>query len=251
MPRKKFNNKEQELSLKKKLDNILLSNEMLSDLSIPDIPPINDQAKEIRKLDIDNLKLEVESEARIIVEALSKFYNDIINVSDDHYIKHKQKIDSLNISTMVFQIRTSQHAITKLIEEIDDNPSNARLFEVLAQLQHQLMQLPKNFSSYLSQMEKNYKELKKEYEEIKDNEDIQFDENGQILLTEKNLKALRVRGTKTLMKDIQKKIKENNINEIPLQKPDNSLTDPKIENELSNKIDEKEEELNIEDEFFE
>ncbi len=121
MPRRKPKtpnlSKEQELNLKDKLDSIVLADEMLSGLSTPDIPPI----KPHRELKIDAVKTEVEVEARAILDSLSKFYNDMESVSEDSYIKHKQKIDAMSISTMAFQIRTAQHAISKLIEEIDSN----------------------------------------------------------------------------------------------------------------------------------
>lgn len=203
MPRRKPKNKnlskEQELHLKDKLDGILLADEMLSGLSTPDIPPI----KPVRLMNVDSIKSEVESEARAILESLSNFYNDMDNLPADSYIKHKQKIDALNISTMAFQIRTAQHAIAKLIEEIDSGRMEPRLFEVLAQLQNQIMQMPKNFSSYMSQMEKNYKQLKSESGEIKDQENIKFDENGNIMQTPENIEALKVRGTKSLMESMQ------------------------------------------------
>lgn len=203
MPRRKPKNKnlskEQELQLKDKLDGILLADEMLSGLSAPDIPPIKPQ----RLLNVDGVKSEVESEARAILESLSKFYNDMENIPADSYIRHKQKIDALSISTMAFQIRTAQHAITKLIEEIDSGRIEPRLFEVLAQLQNQIMQMPKNFSNYMSQMEKNYKDLKQESENIAKKEELRFDENGNLMETPENFEALKVRGTKSLMENLQ------------------------------------------------
>lgn len=206
-PKKPNLSKEQELNLKDKLDSIILADEMLSDLSTPDIPPI----KPHRELKIDTVKSEVESEARAILDSLSKFYNGMDDISEDSYMKHKQKIDSMSISTMAFQIRTAQHAISKLIEEIDSGRLEPRLFEVLAQLQNQIMQMPKNFSSYMTQMEKNYKQLKSESEEIKKGADLQFDENGNILQTKENEDLLKARGTRNLMETLQNTMKSGSI----------------------------------------
>jgi ElaB/YqjD/DUF883 family membrane-anchored ribosome-binding protein len=206
-PKKNNLSKEQELDLKNKLDSIVLADEMLAGLSTPDIPPIKPQ----RFINVDNVKNEVESEARAILDSLSKFYNDMESLPEDHYIKHKQKIDSLAISTMAFQIRTAQHAITKLIEEIDSGRVERGLFEVLAQLQNQIMQMPKNFSNYMTQMEKNYKQLKTESEEMKKQADIMFDENGNIVQTPENIEALKVRGTKSLMENLQTLMKGGNM----------------------------------------
>jgi hypothetical protein len=228
MPRRKPKNhnlsKEQELNLKDKLDSIVLADEMLSGLGTPDIPPI----KPHRELKVDVVKSEVEMEARAILESLSKFYNDVENISEDSYIKHKQKIDAMSISTMAFQIRTAQHAIAKLIEEIDSGRVEPRLFEVLAQLQNQVMQMPKNFSSYMTQMEKNYKQLKSESEEIKKGGDIQFDENGNIIQSKENEDLLKARGTRSLMENLQNVMKNGNmVKDAEIVMPDDSLINPR------------------------
>jgi hypothetical protein len=231
MPRRKPKtqnlSKEQELNLKDRLDSIILADEMLSGLSTPDIPPI----KQHRELNIDGVKTEVEIEARAILDSLSKFYNDMDNLSEDSYIKHKQKIDAMSISTMAFQIRTAQHAIAKLIEEIDSGRVEPRLFEVLAQLQNQIMQMPKNFSSYMTQMEKNYKQLKIESEEVNKGGDIQFDENGNIIQSKENEDLLKARGTRSLMENLQNAMKNGSIVKdaeiVNNDPPDDSLINPR------------------------
>jgi len=225
-PKKPNLSKEQELNLKDKLDSILLADEMLSGLSTPDIPPI----KQHRELNIDGVRSEVEMEARAILDSLSKFYNDMESISEESYIKHKQKVDAMSISTMAFQIRTAQHAIAKIIEEIDSGRVEPRLFEVLAQLQNQIMQMPKNFSSYMTQMEKNYKQLKSEAEEIKKGGNIQFDENGNILQTQDNADLLKARGTRSLMENLQNVMRGGVVKDAEIVKqdpPDDSLINPR------------------------
>jgi hypothetical protein len=153
------------------------------------------------------------------------------NLSEDSYIKHKQKIDAMSISTMAFQIRTAQHAIAKLIEEIDSGRVEPRLFEVLAQLQNQIMQMPKNFSSYMTQMEKNYKQLKIESEEVNKGGDIQFDENGNIIQSKENEDLLKARGTRSLMENLQNVMKNGSIVKdaeiVNNDPPDDSLINPR------------------------
>lgn len=223
-PKKSNLSKEQELSLKEKLDGIILADEMLSGLTAPDIPPMRPQ----RTIDVDNIKTDVESEARAILDSLSKFYHDMENLPEDNYLKHKQKIDALSISTMAFQIRTAQHAISKLIEEIDSGRIEPRLFEVLAQLQNQIMQMPKNFSNYMSQMEKNYKELRKESDDIKKQSEIQFDKDGNLIDSPENIDALKVRGTKSLMENLQTLMKGGSkIKDAEIIEPSDELINPR------------------------
>lgn len=226
-PKKQNLSKDQELAIKDKLDGIVLADEMLAGLSTPEIPPI----KDFRSMNVDAVKSEVEMEARSILESLGRFYNDSENISEDSYLKHKQKIDSLSISVMAFQIRTAQHAISKLIEEIDSGRMEPRLFEVLAQLQNQIMQMPKNFSSYMTQMEKNYKQLKTENEEIKKQDDIRFDESGNLIQSTENIEALKVRGTKSLMENLQTLMKGGQlIKDAEIVPPNNDLINPRTGN---------------------
>jgi len=248
-PKKNNLSKEAELNLKDKLDSIILADEMLSGLSMPDIPPIKPQ----RFINVDNVKNEVETEARAILESLSKFYNDMESLPEDSYIKHKQKIDALSISTMAFQIRTAQHAIAKLVEEIDSGRMEPRLFEVLAQLQNQIMQMPKNFSNYMTQMEKNYKQLKTESDEIKKQSDITFDENGNILQTSENIEALKVRGTKSLMENLQTLMKGGNlVKEAEIIPTDDDLINPRTKDGGSTDLlgGEEDDDFEIDDEIF-
>jgi len=228
MPRRKPKNpnlsKEAELNLKDKLDGIVLADEMLEGLSTPDIPAMKPQ----RFINVDSVKNEVETEARAILDSLSRFYSDLEDIPEDSYLKHKQKIDALSISTMAFQIRTAQHAISKLVEEIDSGRMEPRLFEVLAQLQNQIMQMPKNFSNYMSQMEKNYKQLKNESEEIKRGGNIQLDEHGNVIQTNENIDLLKVRGTKSLMENLQSVIKSGNlVKDAEIVPPNDDLINPR------------------------
>jgi len=248
-PKKNNLTKEQELNLKDKLDSIVLADEMLSGLSAPDIPPMKPQ----RFINVDNVKSEVEMEARAILDSLSKFYNDMESLPEDNYLKHKQKIDALSISTMAFQIRTAQHAIAKLIEEIDSGRIEPRLFEVLAQLQNQIMQMPKNFSNYMTQMEKNYKQLKTESEEMKKQSDISFDENGNLIQTPENMDALKVRGTKSLMENLQTLMKGGNIvKEAEIVPMEDNLINPRTKDGTSSDLlgGDNEEDFEIDDEIF-
>lgn len=228
MPRRKPKNKtlspDQELSLKNKLDGIVLADQMLSGLTSPEFPPF--QSSET--MDIKGVKNGVEEEARAMAESLAKFYGEVENLEENHYMKRKQKFDSLNISTMAFQIRAAQHTIARLIEEIDAGPINTRHFEVLAQLQNQLMQMPKNFSSYMAQMEKNYKQLGEEENNKKKQQDIQFDEAGNLVQSPENIDALKVRGTKSLMENLQTLMKSSNIiKDAEIVPPNNDLINPR------------------------
>ena len=226
MPRRKPKNKqlgkEKELEIKKSLDEILLADEMLNGIESPDLPPLKPQ----RVMNLDSIKTDVESEAKRILSALAEFYWDPNLLEGKEYINEKQKIDALNVSIMAFNVRTAQHAITKLLEEIDSGNFQPRMFEVLAQLQNQMMQMPKNFSSYMTQMEKSYKQLKSEAEQKQNSNPITLDENGNVTSINPG-DTLKVRGNKSLMEGLQSLMKTNVIvKEAEILDHDDSLVNP-------------------------
>jgi len=135
-PKIKATNQSKEDALKKKqeLEDLIFNNETLDGLGSPDIPPM----KPLRVMNFDSLKTEVETESKSILGSLIKFYMDTDIIDENDYIHFRAKIDALSISTMAFQIRTAQHAVTKMLDEIDAGGQyQARNFEVLAQMQNQ------------------------------------------------------------------------------------------------------------------
>jgi hypothetical protein len=175
-------------------------------------------------------------EARAILDSLSKFYNDAENLSEDSYIKHKQKIDAMSISTMAFQIRTAQHAVTKMLDEIDAGGQyQARNFEVLAQMQNQLMQMPSKLQSYLADMEKTYKNLNIEAKASDSTKQpLMVGEDGAPVIIpgiSGEGGTVKVRGNKSLMEGLQNTIKTEVIIKkaqvVEETQPINNLIDPK------------------------
>ena len=232
MPRRKPKqqvSKEQELKIKKQLDDILLADEMLSGLSAPDIPPI----KPVRMMNFDAARVEVESEAKNLLGSLLKFYLDDNLIKQDDFALYKSKIDVLSISTMAFAIRSAQHSITKLMDEIDAGGGGqymARNYEVLAQLQGQLFAMPEKFQKYIAEMEKAYKNHADEKKKRDSTGDaILLNDNGEEgipgIYSGGNVK---IRGNKALMENIQNSIKkksEYKQGEIVEEK--NELVDPR------------------------
>ena len=154
---------------------------------------------------------------------------NLIEKSD--YVLYKQKIDSMNISSMMLQLKTAQHAITKLLEEIDLGNANPRMFEVLAQLQSQIMQMPKDYQNYINKMEESYIRLRSEGERKAYAGGVQMEYNpenktsslGSSFSPHGQGDGIKVRGTKGLMEGLRDilgteiedvKIDETNENSI-------------------------------------
>jgi hypothetical protein len=189
--------------IKASLDSILSDEE----LGIDSVTP--DQLPRLKTTDVMDFKTETQTtgtEARSLLTSMVNYYLDQNFIEQSDYVNYKMKIDSMNVSSMMLQLKTAQHAITKLLEEIDYGNANPRMFEVLAQLQSQIMQMPKDYQNYLEKMEEGYKKLNTEKEKKEFSSPIQItDENGIVTensnLTESG--GIKVRGTKGLMEGLR------------------------------------------------
>lgn len=252
--------KEQALQKRKELEDLIFNDQTLDGLTAPDIPAM----KPSRVMNFDSLKTEVETEAKSILNSLIKFYMDSDIIDNQDYVNYRAKIDALSISTMAFQIRTAQHAVTKMLDEIDAGGQyQARNFEVLAQMQNQLMQMPAKLQSYLAEMEKNYKSMNHEAKAMDNTKKpvMTDDEGNEVTIPGLNGEGgtVKVRGNKGLMEGLQSVIKTEVIIKkaqvVDDEVPDKSLIDPKMkdlitpEQELKKQIEE-ETKVDLDEDLF-
>ena len=157
-------------------------------------------------MDFEGEKSSSSSEAKSLLDSLVKFYFENDAIEENAYLEYRKKIDSMNVSSMMFQLKSGQHAITKLLEEIDMGNMHPRLFEVLAQLQGQIMQMSKDHQGYLDKMENSYKRMKETVDDKNYRGGIALPDSpdgaqGNSALTEDG--NLRARGTKGLMEGLR------------------------------------------------
>jgi hypothetical protein len=153
--------------IKESLDSIIM------DESLDSIDTILQDSSELPRLKTTEMmnfsdeKSSALSDAKALMDSLAEFYIDSKLLDSASHVELKKKLDAVNLSSMMFQLKTAQHAITKLLEEIDLGNMHPRIFEVLAQLQSQIMQMPKDYQAYLEKMEQNYKKTRIEIDEKK------------------------------------------------------------------------------------
>lgn len=169
-----------------------------------------DHLPRLKRTDVMDFKTETlttGTEARALLTSMVKYYLDANFIENSDYVQYKIKIDSMNVSSMMLQLKTAQHAITKLLEEIDMGNANPRMFEVLAQLQSQIMQMPKDYQNYMEKMEDGYKKitLENERKEIQGSFKMESDSNSPESYGNNTTEngGLRVRGTKGLMEGLR------------------------------------------------
>ena len=190
--------------IKASLDSILLD----EDLDIDAVKP--DELPRLKTTDVMNFQEQTQAtgtEARELLDSLVKFYLDENLIDQTDFVSYKKKIDSMNLASMMLQLKTAQHAITKLLEEIDLGNANPRMFEVLAQLQSQIMQMPKDYQNYVEKMEQNYRSMKRELEVKTSLGAIQMESStsspNSFITPSGNDSGIKVRGTKGLMEGLR------------------------------------------------
>lgn len=190
--------------IKASLDSILLD----EDLDIDAVKP--DELPRLKTTDVMNFQEQTQAtgtEARELLDSLVKFYLDENLIDQTDFVNYKKKIDSMNLASMMLQLKTAQHAITKLLEEIDLGNANPRMFEVLAQLQSQIMQMPKDYQNYVEKMEQNYRNMKRDIEVKTSLGAIQMESSSSspnsFITPSGNDAGIKVRGTKGLMEGLR------------------------------------------------
>jgi hypothetical protein len=197
------------------------------------------------------------SDAKSLLDSIVKFYLDENFIEKVDYVEYKKKIDSMNLASMMLQLKTAQHAITKLLEEIDLGNANPRMFEVLAQLQSQIMQMPKDYQNYLDKMEEGYKRIQLQIDKKADTGsfELQPSEEGENSFSaqHQNSTGIKVRGTKGLMEGLRD-ILGAEIEDIRVEEEDeNSIVNAKKKAEIDasrNVLLQDDDMLEVDDDLF-
>src|ERR1035438_5563380 len=81
---------------------------------------------------ISEMKGRAEIKAKKTIMSLMKFYLSADIIEEDEYVKAKQHIDEMTLSSLLFQLEAGEKALVTLLETIDDGELGPRMFEVLA-----------------------------------------------------------------------------------------------------------------------
>jgi len=156
-------------------------------------------------MDFHKQKKAAMTDAKRTLKSLMDFYLGQKIIQKNEYLKYKKKVDEMSLSNMMFAIDTAQHAIIKLLEEIDMGNTHPRNFEAITSLNGQMMNMIKHQQALFVTMEEGYKKVKHDHEAVEaegrtedvKSEDITIMDGG----------PFKTRGTKMLMANLQKKIK--------------------------------------------
>jgi hypothetical protein len=212
--------------IKESLDSIIME-ESLGDFSFKDgdLPRL----KTTEILDIAGEKNSTLADAKALLDSISEFYVDPNLYGTATHVEMKKKMDSANLSSMMFQLKTAQHAIVKIVEEIDLGNMQPRMFEVLAQLQNQIMQIPKDYQVYLEKMENSYIKAKNDIEiknavngiPMHQNQDSTYSSENEAPQNQSS--SIKSRGTKSLMEGLRDILGNEIVDVKPIEVDPNSI----------------------------
>lgn len=203
------------------LENMILGADLtVKEAGKKDLPASNSA---IKPLNYDGLQLETDNKAEEVVDSVVLLYLPIEFIHEHEYVRQKMSVDKLTVSNLIFQMKTSEHAIKKLLEEIDMGNIHARSFEVLASLQKSKMEIVKHLAQFMVVMENNYKNLKFDYENAKAEKAIDAHTSATVLEEETSSSMTsKFRGTKNLVEMLSQAIAEK-------QQEDEKSEDEKFE----------------------
>jgi hypothetical protein len=211
--RKPTEEKRKELELRDELERLVNS-------GIQDMSGLVQEARDILPsrvtnfMDYDGVKVDSDSKADDIVDSIAEFYLDKQIIQEIPYIQQKNVVDKITVSNLLFQMKTAEHAITKLLEEIDNGNLHPRTFEVLSSLQRSKMEIVKHLAQFMVIMENNYKSLKEDYRVKKAEEPLTL-EQGEDNTYDENKNTFQMRGGRHLIETIREAIPERRASDKP------------------------------------
>jgi len=178
-------------------------------------------------VDYNEIKEEIDDESKKIIESISDFYLDQKIIEEVSYVKQRIKVDTITISSLLFQMKTAEHAIIKLLIEIDRGQVSSRNFEVLSHLQRSKMEIIKHLAQFITLTENGYKNFYEDYKLLQE-------AKGELHESVDEEDGLSYFGSKKLLKTLKKQKQElenqENQSETEDFEDDNEFDEDKSDN---------------------
>jgi hypothetical protein len=175
-------------------------------------------------MDYERVKTYADDKAKSIVDSIAEFYLNENIIAQIPYVNQKSVVDKITVSNLLFQMKTAEHAIIKLLEEIDNGNLHPRTFEVLASLQRSKMEIVKHLAQFMVIMENNYKSLKEDYR-VKIADEPPLLEAGSAEEDNSQKSAFQIRGTKQMIEMLREAVPEKRAAANPYEIKEEEETD--------------------------
>ena len=209
MSEKKKTISEQAEEIKKDLEDLLGPNESIDVEKDPSDLPVPKFHNATPAINYGDMKSGSEKQAKKTITSLMQFYLDADIIEKDEYLMAKKRMDEMTMSSLVYQLKAGERALTTLLETIEGGELAPRMFEVLATLQKSMLDIIKSQTMYLMATEESTKRIARDIEIYKKRE-----HDDEIERVGGNSNANIQRGTKDLMNQIQAGIQQADIEDI-------------------------------------
>jgi hypothetical protein len=120
------------------------------------------QVDPVAPLDMAQIGTDAKNKAQKLVLACLKLYFDEKIITKNEFMAAKAGVTTQNITTLFKQIRTAEHFIEKIVNEVDNGNMNPRLFEVASGIQSNIIDMLKNTQLHVISMQEEYRRLQSE-----------------------------------------------------------------------------------------
>jgi len=165
----------------------------------PNLVPVKSPGRETN----NQALVRAATKAKGVMDNLLKFYLSEEIIEEQEYIKAKSQLDKYALSMLIRQMENSEHAITLLMDTINEGDVAPRMFEVLSDLQRTLLDIIKSQTMYMVAVEENVKKISRDL-------DVYHGKGPHNKVDSK----VSSRGTKELMKALQDSIEDDEITDI-------------------------------------
>lgn len=197
--------KSQAEDIRRELDDLIGDHSPITDVVETD-PQLPAKREESRLPSYTELKSSSTKKAKKTISSLMRFYLDEEIIEKDEYIQAKKKIDEMTMSSLIYQLRAGERALTTLLETIEDGEIAPRMFEVLATLQKSMLDIIKSQTMYLMAAEEGTKRIARDIELYKKRENTREINEASGATSTNPAKDTTQRGTKDLMRMIRQGI---------------------------------------------
>jgi hypothetical protein len=177
---------------------------------LPDEVPGLEDTPQLPRIRIEETQqqglVKARNKAAKVMNNLLKFYLSEEIIEEQEYIKAKAELDQSALSMLIRQMQNSEHAITILMDTINEGDVAPRMFEVLSDLQRTLLDIIKSQTMYIVAVEENVKKIARDL-------DIYQGKSTTNNKTNEN-SGIKARGQKELMRALRNTIDEENVQDV-------------------------------------
>ena len=153
----------------------------------------------VESFEYDTAKHSAVQNAKKMMATVMKLYLSEKIIEENEYVQMKQKVEEMQLATLLNQMQQMQHSIEILMRTIETGELSPRMFEVLGGLQKTMLEINKHTTLHIMASEENAKKLKHDIDIYGDN--IEISES-------KKKDGIVSRGNRDFMKGIQEEIKD-------------------------------------------